>query len=397
VRRSPKFSAQGLVLSLWKAVQTGKSSFNQLATLLGMSEPRTMSRQALWNRIDDKALSFMVRVTGEAIKDRWGDELLVASGKFSRVIVEDSSQAKTHRNNAEDFPAHGNDGGRTAGCKFDLSFDLLTGEPISEALHLATEQDRELGKDVVDLVGENDLILRDMGYFSLGEFARIEAGGAFWLSRLPVSVKARDDNGRNLETMLRTTKANRIDCEMFIGDALHPTRLVAVRAAPEVARERRRKRREQARRNGRTPGKDVLLRDGWHILITNVSAEVMAADGLIKLYSARWQIEIVFRAWKQSGHLMEALARRSNPFHLQCLMYAALLLLILTLKVTSLLRRAHRQYQLSIEKIAKHLAAFILSLRCLFDFSAYDPDPRHLKMDKRSRKSLHQTTAPCLG
>jgi hypothetical protein len=264
-------------------------------------------------------------------------------------------------------------------------------------LHLATEQDRELGKDVVDLVGKGDLILRDMGYFSLGEFARIEARRAFWLSRLPVSVKACDEQGRSLETILRTTKANRIDCGMFTAGSLQPARLVAVRAAPEIARERRRKRREQARRNGKQPGKNALLRDGWHILITNVPADVMSAEELTTLYSARWQIEIIFRAWKQSGHLVQALARRSNPFHLQCLMYAALLQIILTLKVAGLLRRIHRQHQLSIEKIAKDLAAFILTLRRLLDFPAYDPDPRHLKMDKRSRKSLHQTAASCLG
>lgn len=34
-------------------------------------------------------------------------------------------------------------------------------------------------------------------------------------------------------------------------------------------------------------------------------------------------------AWKQSSQLKEALKRKSNPFHLQCLMYAGMLQLIL--------------------------------------------------------------------
>ena len=64
----------------------------------------------------------------------------------------------------------------------------------------------------------------------------------------------------------------------------------------------------------------------------------METSGIFSLYSVRWQIEIIFRAWKQSSQLVKALARRSNPFHLQCLMYGAVLLLILTMKIAALLR-----------------------------------------------------------
>jgi hypothetical protein len=286
---------------------------------------------------------------------------------------------------------------KSAGCKIDLAFDLLTGEPILEALHLATEQDRELGKDLVDLVKPFDLILRDMGYFSLGEFSRIESLDAFWLSRLPVSVKACDQEERKFETILRTTKAKEIDCDMSIGDAHHPARLIAVRATPEVARERRRQRKEQARQLGKQANQDMLTRDGWHIIITNVAECLMNTTEIFKLYSARWQVEIIFRAWKQSGQLVQALARRSNLFHLQSLMYGAIVLLILTMKTASLLRGRHSRYQLSIEKIAHNLAAFILTLVSLHRFADYNPDPRHLQMDKRSRESLHQTAVRCLG
>lgn len=332
VRRSAKFSAEGFTLGIIKSVLTGKASFNQLAMNLRLSEHKAMTRQALHKRVDQSTVGFMLSATGQAIKERWDDEALIVTKRFNRVIIEDSSQAKTDKRNAEDFPGHGNDKGKTAGCKIDLAFDLLTGEPVLEALHLATEQDRELGKDLVDLVKPFDLILRDMGYFSTGEFRRIESLEAFWLSRLPVSVKAHDLEGRRLETILRTTKSKEIDCDMSVGKACHPARLIAVRATPQVARERRRLRREQARQLGKQPNQDMLTRDGWHIIITNVGEELMKTSEIFSLYSLRWQVEIIFRAWKQSGQLVKALARRSNPFHLQTLMYGAILLLILTMK-----------------------------------------------------------------
>ena len=390
MRHSARFSASGFVLTLLKSVVSGKASFNQLAITLKVGEIKSLTRQALWKRINSKAVSFMMEVTGQAIRERWITDELVVSPIFSRVLVEDSSQAKLPKDNHEEFPAHGNGQGETAGCKFDLAFDLLTGEPISIPLHLATAQDRELGKDLVDLVKEGDLVLRDMGYFSFPEFERIESLRAYWLSRLPANVKLWDASGVKLETILRKTKANRIEFDALVGEARRPARFIAVRATAPVAEKKRRERRAQARKLGKAPNQDMLVRDGWHLIITNIGADLMEAADLFKLYSIRWQIEITFRAWKQSAHLVKALARRSNPFHLQVIMYSAILLLIPTMKTASLLQCIERHRHLSIEKIADDLALFVLGLSSLLYFSDYNPDPRHIRMDRRSRKSLRE-------
>jgi hypothetical protein len=395
-RNSRKFSAKGLMLSLWKAILTGKASFTQLAANLGRSEEKSMTRQGIHDRVDKSAVSFMIAATGEALRERWGEQARICSKIFGRVLVEDSSQAKTHAKNSEDFPAHGNGHGKTAGCKTDLTFDLLTGEPVLQTLHLATEQDRELGKDLVDLVEEGDMVLRDMGYFSVKEFERIAERGAYWLSRVPVSVKIWDTEGRTLEAILRTSRAKQVEFEALVTEGGYPARLVAVRADRATAAQRRRQRREQARELGKQPSQDMLLRDGWHILITNIGEDLMAASDLFKLYTTRWQIEITFRAWKQSGQLIKAIGRDSNPCHLQCLMYAAIILLILTLKVASLLGQQATRYKLSIENLAHDLASHILTLASLDHFGDYNPDPRHLQMDRRSRKSLGEIATACL-
>lgn len=395
-RTSAKFSAAGFLLSQFKAVLTGKASFEQIARSLKSSEKKSISRQAVHERVDKAAVAFMISVTGQALKERWAEQKLICSKVFNRVLIEDSSQAKTHVNNAEDFPGHGNGKGKTAGCKSDLAFDLLTGEPLFQTLHLATDQDRELGKDLVDLVEKDDLVLRDMGYFGVNEFDRIAHRGAYWLSRVPVNVKICDMEGCKLETILRNSKAKQVEIEVLVTEDGHRARLLAVRAAPEVAKERRRKRREKARELGKQPSNDMLLRDGWYLLITNIGADIMNCSDLFKLYATRWQIEITFRAWKQAGQLIKALARDTNEFHLQCLMYAAIIILILTMKTASLLRQQHARYRLSIEKLADDLGSHILTLLSLDHFGDYDPDPRHIQMDRRSRKSLLQIATECL-
>lgn len=397
VRKTKGFSASGFVLSLMKSVITGKASFNQLAANLDHSELKSISRQAVWKRMDTSTIPFLMDTVGVALKQRWSKEALVASAVFDRVIIEDSSQVKLARANSEEFPGHGNDGGKTAGCKFDMAFDLLSGEPVTSTLHLATEQDREIGKDLVDLIRENDLMLRDMGYFSRGEFARIEERKAHWLSRVPINVKVHDAGGNTLEAILKKTKRNKLQFEVTLGDSGHPARLIAERAAPDVADKRRRERRERARQLGKEPSKDTLVRDGWYLLVTNVTKDLMPAANLFKLYAIRWQIEITFRAWKQSGKLVSALARKSNTIHLQSLMLASMLLLILTMKIASLLQGSYRSILISIEKLADNLAVFILGIKSIWHLADYDPDPRHLKSDRRNRLALREIAISCLS
>lgn len=397
VRKTKGFSASGFVLSLMKSVITGKASFNQLATNLGNSELKSISRQAVWKRMDLSTIPFLLDTVGTALKQRWSEEALIATEVFGRVIIEDSSQVKLAKANHEEFPGHGNDGGKTAGCKFDVAFDLLSGEPVTSVLHLATQQDREIGKDLVDLIQENDLVLRDMGYFSRDEFARIETCKAYWLSRVPINVMIHDTSGNKLETILKKTKGNKLELEVVLGDSGHPARLIAERAAPEVAQKRRRERREQARQLGKEPSKDMLIRDGWYLLVTNVKNDLMSATKLFKLYAIRWQIEITFRAWKQSGRLVSALARKSNQVHLQALMLASLLLLILTMKIASLLQGIYSRVHISIEKIASNLATFILGINSIWHLADYNPDPRHVKYDRRPRLTLREIAISCLS
>lgn len=395
-RRSRHFSAPGFVLTLLQGIIQGKASFNQLVMTLGDLEEKSLTKQALHKRMNRTATKFMFGTVAKALSLRWnradaGGGML--SG-FKRVIVEDSSQRRLPATNHEHFPAHGNGHGETAGAKFDLGFDLRTGEPVEATLHLATTQDREIGPDLIDEIRRGDLVLRDMGYFSAGEFARIEDLDAFWLSRLPATTGATDERGRCLEDVLRGSRRKFVEFQARLGNDGHPARLVAVRAQRQVAERRRRERREAARKQGRTPSADTLLRDGWHIMVTNISEEKMDSQTLFKLYAQRWQIEIVFRAWKQSGRADAALDRRSNPFHLESLMLASLLHLVLTMKVAGLVAARVSDLAASIEKLADSLAGHILRITGFVELSDWSPDPRHLALDRRkTRSSLAQSRA----
>ncbi len=207
VRKSQRFTATAFVLTLFKTVATGKASYNQMASTLDKCAVKPMSRQALSQRIGKQSVAFMKESLATAMQEQWGSDKILRTSHFVRVIIEDASQYKINKNNNLDFPGHGNSKSASAGCKIDLSFDLLTGLPIHQVMDKATTQDKVLGKQLVDMVKPGDLVLRDMGYFSVKEFIRIAEQGAYWQSRLPANVGVFMEDGQNLEDYLKSHKA----------------------------------------------------------------------------------------------------------------------------------------------------------------------------------------------
>ncbi|MEY4570015.1 MAG: hypothetical protein RLZZ398_1454 [Verrucomicrobiota bacterium] len=131
--------------------------------------------------------------------------------------------------------------------KIDLAYDLLTGSIVSHGLHAATEQDKSIGKEFLIEVRRGDLVLRDMGYFSLSEFTAIEQLKTWWLTRLPLTTGVVLADGRTLEKLLKSFKGDIIDIDAIVGKQGKKCRLVDMRADPKVMAARRAERCKKAR------------------------------------------------------------------------------------------------------------------------------------------------------
>ena len=171
------------------------------------------------------------------------------------------------KSNADSFPANGNHYGKTAGVKIDFAFDLLTGSIVSHSPQAATEQDKSIGREFVIEVRCGDLVLRDMGYFSLNEFTEIEQRQAWWLTDPPLTPSLLLVNRRILEQYLKNYCKDIIDLDVIVGEQSKNCCLVAMRAAPEITAARRAKRRKKAWESGKQPCPKGLLRDGWAVEI----------------------------------------------------------------------------------------------------------------------------------
>jgi hypothetical protein len=388
IRHSRKFSAAGFLQSLLSSVVTGLASLNQIAGDLKDRDHPGMARQSLHERFDIRSTAFLMAVLCDLMEQRYSTAVtVVGSTAIQRILIEDASGQVMPKSNADTFPAHGNHHGRTAGVKIDLAFDLLAGSIVSHGLHAATEQDKTIGKEFVIEVRRGDLVLRDMGYFILSEFTAIEQLEAWWLTRLPLTTGVMLANGRSLEKHLKSFQGNIIDIDAIVGEQGKKCRLVAMRAAPEVSTARRAERRKKARKSGKNPCPKGLIRDGWHLMLTNLSREQADVSQLAAIYRARWAVEIQFRAWKQALNLDKALNRKSNEHHLQALVLAGMIAHQLGMKIAQRIGSMVGRSNLSYEKLYDLLAVRLVKARDLAELTAFSPDRRHIERDKRTRKS----------
>ena len=174
-------------------------------------------------------------------------------------------------------------------------------------------------------------------------------------------------------------------------------RLVAIRASKQEAAKRRREHRIRAKEKGKTVSHTTLIRDGWHLMVTNIPKEMQSVTELAAIYSQRWQIEIIFRAWKQGGNLSVALDRTSSPQHLKALVLAGMIAMSMSLKFAIPLARREPARRFSLEKIFDYVIAGFVGLKNLIDIAKLRPDPRHLQSQKRSRNSLDCRLMEFLG
>lgn len=391
IRKSKSFKPEVFLLALIKAAHQGKASFNKIAIELDdLNKSCAISSQALWKRLTREGcmLESFIGKCMALISSHGVVEVKRHKKKFNRVLTEDSSFVKMIKLCSDLFPASGNKHGSTAGLKVNLIFDLLTGAVIELSTHAATYQDRNIAWDILDLLKKGDLVLRDMGYFNVAIFKLIEDKCADWLSRIPISVNVYTPSGESLESLLGKAKSNIVDRQVEMTEDRHTSRLIAVRKSKKEAAEARRNLKAAAKKAGKTVSKKTLTRAEWYLLATSIPKEKMSARDLGKLYAQRWQIEIVFKAWKQSNNLEKSLSNKSNYQHILGIFLAEVLVLALTMYHYAHLRRkgGETSNRISIGKLGQWVSSKIGSSKKIDRLLREKPTLRLITTEKRERK-----------
>jgi hypothetical protein len=219
-------------------------------------------------------------------------------------------------------------GGRTAetvpaALKLQVQLDLCAGGLAGLVLQAGRAQDRS-SPHQTQLHPPGTLRIADLGFFSLSAFAAQAEQDGYWLSRLQVQIVVHDPDGTRWDLLARLAAQPTPTAEYAVCLGTHerlPARLLVVRVPQEVADQRRRRLREANR--GQAVSARRLALAAWTLVVTNVPPDRLTLPEALVLLRARWQIELLFKLWKQDGHLDEW--RSTQPWRILCEVYAKLL------------------------------------------------------------------------
>ncbi len=321
--------AQGLVFGWWNKP---RGRLVQLARALGRRDVQ-ISASGLSQRFTPQAASFMEQLLEQTVSQ-------VVSGpavplellqRFSSVVLEDSSvialpdELKTH------WKGCGGGGSQSeAGVKLHVRLDLLHGRLQGPMLSDGRQADQRSPLRH-EGIAPGGLSITDEGYFGLRWLKEAtKEGNRFFLTRPRYTTAFFDRAGQRLRLTDIGPKAvhQSLDLAVVVGQKVRlEARLIMVRVPEEVAKQRRESMWQTARRHSTTPTQEQLALAQWTILITNAGPELLSVSDILILQRARWQIERLFRLWKEDGAIDEW--RSSNPWRILCELYAKLIAMVI--------------------------------------------------------------------
>jgi hypothetical protein len=348
----------------WSAAKT---SLPQLvAKAAQLADPVEVSPEALHQRMNSRALAFLRELIQTAFAklhtaDTVCDENLFTP--FPQVYLADSTGFGLPASLRAAFPGTGGSAS-PAGAKIQLVWDYKSSTFAHFALGPGNIPDNKYVDTVVSLLGKGALVLFDLGYFKLTAFADIVAAGAYFLSRLHHQATLLEAGAGRLRPVdlgqeLRTESRSLVEKAVFLGAQERvATRLIAVRMPEAVVNERRRTARRNAKKRGHTPSQAHLTLLAWNLFITNVPDTIWTPQTIGKAYALRWQVELVFKAWKSHLHL--ATLPTKTVTRTLCYLYGRMLLILLTFALYPPLRATvwiTKRRELSLLKLIRHLQA----------------------------------------
>jgi hypothetical protein len=360
-QRARQVSATRLVQLLvlgWLAVPT--ASLNDLA-LQAHRLNCSITAQALHERINGRTVMLLAAVLQQALRQLQQGQRLPVTGlqQFSAIHLLDSTQIELPSSLAGEF----------AGCKgnamlkLQVQLDYLHGN-----LTVVDFGDGRTPDQVCQLHVDNacpgSLQLFDLGFFKQEYLRDIDGKDAFFVCRYQTQTALYDPtSGQRVlpAVWLEGVQADEVERIFLLGGRTqHPLRLVARRVPLPVAQARRRRARKEARRQGQTCSQAYLALLDWELLLTNLSADDWSRQHLFDLYAIRWQIELIFRAWKAQLKLAHIGSWR--PARVLCQLYAHLIGAVLCHHLSAPWRyRAGVEYSFSrcIQVIAQSISAIL--------------------------------------
>lgn len=318
---------QGIVAAVMDKPSPTVEDYTAALALRGIEISPQAMQQWLTHKVLPQALRLIVEGAASAVVR--ADPVAVAlMGRFNGVYVQDSTVMALPDVLAAQLPGCGGDGSAAA-LKLQVRWNLSTGQLAHLELQAGRDSDQSSAMQHERLPA-GALRLADLGYFSLAVLQQMSADGVWWLTRhnLMSTLFTAAEDELDLMEFLRDQAGPVVDQEVRVGASQHlRARLIAVRVPQEVADQRRARLYEEAQKKSRTPSARSLALANWTILLTHLMGEHLSVTEALVLLKARWQIELLFKLWKQT--LGMAIVDSANPHRILSELYAKLIAMLI--------------------------------------------------------------------
>jgi hypothetical protein len=313
---------QILTLGSLEHGRTSLRGFCRVADELGIP----LSEAGLHQRLNATAVELLRQISQTYLAQKSPGQMKAILAPFPRVHIVDSTEIRLPDHLRSVFR-----GTRSASSlKVQLAYEYKQGHIEAFAVEAGCQPDQTSG--LGEAVAESgDLMLFDLGYFDQKRFARLDAAGVFFVSRLhsQAGLYATHDSRQAL-SLLEVVRGHgpRGELAYYLGSQeRRAVRVLYYRLPADLVAERRRKAHETARNRGTMCSQHSLESLEWLFFITNAPAECLSLDHVAEVYRLRWQIEVVFKVWKSEMHIAYFGAWRIERILVQ--FYARLLALLL--------------------------------------------------------------------
>lgn len=314
----------------------GVSKQRTLASLrraFGKTTGQTLAPSAFYDRFTPSLAKFMKMALLHVLEKAGLPERRLAGSlsAFKDVLAADSTVVRLHDLLKTKWPA----------CRTNHTLAALKAHVVMSVVGKGASSVKVTGQRVHDgpvlRAGgwvKGKLLLFDLGYYRFQLFARIGKCGGYFLTRLKDNANPiicglhRTWRGNSvpllnqkLQDVLGRLKREILDVDVELGFRRRP-------CWPYGGRKDTMRCRLVGVRNDET--------GRYHLYLTNIPVETLAAEEVGKVYSARWLIELCFRELK-SQYELEAMPS-SKSYIVETLVYAAFLTLIASRTLLSALR-----------------------------------------------------------
>lgn len=298
-RDSAKFDPAAFLAVFCLKSQVDSPSYNDLAAKIEAIYGISTSKQALWKRVNDPCVLFFQAVLARMIKHKFSEQQIDAVSKtnnYKRILIQDSTIIKIPTKLLEIFSGVSNGHSTVCNIRIQGVYELISGRFIDFSVDAYSKNDLLAAPELK--ICKNDLVLRDRGYCSFREIERHARLGAHCIFRHKMKfIYLNPKSGQPIDLMKLLRKNCRIDMVVCLNNKERTqVRLLAEPASDHIANQRRRKAKNEIK--GHNPCKEMLELMGYTIFITTIMDIDVDLDQIIKIYSLRWKIEIIFKIWK---------------------------------------------------------------------------------------------------